>query len=77
MTTQAIGAFRKHVSETQALQQDFASAYEKGPSALAELGRRHGFDFNEAEAQAAMHDGELSEAQLDLVSGGRKGGLIV
>lgn len=70
MTTQAIEAFRRRVGEDKALQKDFASAYASGAAALSALGRRHGFDFSEAEAQAAMKDGELSEAQLDLVSGG-------
>lgn len=70
MTTQAIDAFRKQVSSDQGLRNEFASAYAAGASALAALGRRHGFEFSEAEAAAAMKDGELSEAQLDLVSGG-------
>lgn len=70
MTTRAIEAFRKLVSENQALHKEFADAYTSGASALAALGQRHGFDFSEADAEAAIKDGELSEAELEKVSGG-------
>lgn len=70
MTTQSIEAFRQRVSEDEALHKDFADAYASGAAAVAALGQRHGFHFSAAEASAAMQDGELSDAELELVSGG-------
>ncbi len=52
------------------------SALEDGPEALVVLGVLKGFDFTEEELSTALShrsiltDGELSDADLDLVAGG-------
>ncbi|MES2495436.1 MAG: Nif11-like leader peptide family RiPP precursor [Pseudomonadota bacterium] len=74
MINQSVEKFRELVSEDSSLQPAFLEAFAKGPAALAQLAKQHGFDVSPAEVDAALaeisENGELSDFELELVSGG-------
>ncbi len=78
MSRQAVQAFREQVNTSPALQAEVARHVSKGVvnyAAIGELARAHGFEFTLAEAQAALaaNDDELSDFEMELVSGGSAG----
>ena len=83
MTTQTFEQFRTHVSSDKALQAEVAACFadmaageSDGFDQLAELGRKHGFDFSaEAAREAAAADATaMTDGDLELVSGGSQPG---
>ncbi len=78
MSIQAAQAFRQHVNASTVLQEEVARHVVDGTvdfAGVAGLGRRHGFEFTPEDAQAVVsaNDSELSEFELELVSGGLHG----
>jgi len=74
MAVDSVQTFRERVSEDSSLQAAFLEAFQQGPAALVALAKAQGLDFTEAEAEAAIaeisQNGELSDFELELVSGG-------
>ena len=76
MNNQDIQAFRTLVNDDDGLRAKFFDAYEHGPGALAAMAKQHGFEVSEEQVVAALEsveaDGELTDVELELVSGGGK-----
>ncbi len=75
MSIQAAQQFRQHVNASPALQAQVAGSFVNGEvdySGLSELGRGCGFDFSADEAKSALAaaQDELSDFEMELVSGG-------
>ncbi|GAB3433787.1 Nif11 family protein [Massilia solisilvae] len=75
MSIQAAQAFRQQTNASPALQAEVARHVSNGTidyAALAELGRMHGHDFSAEDAVAVLSapDDELSDFEMELVSGG-------
>jgi predicted ribosomally synthesized peptide with nif11-like leader len=73
MDDQALQTFRTLVNEDAGLREKFFEAYRSGPAALAAMASQHGFEASEERVLAAMKsveaDGELTDTELELVSG--------
>lgn len=76
MKNQDIQAFRTLVNDDDGLRAKFIGAYQHGPGAVAAMAKQHGFEVSEEEVVAALEsveaDGELTDVELELVSGGGK-----
>lgn len=76
MSIDSLMKFYERVRADAELEELAANALEDGPEALVVLGMLRGFEFTEEELSAALShrssltDGELSDADLDLVAGG-------
>ncbi|MCY6490359.1 Nif11-like leader peptide family natural product precursor [Leptolyngbya sp. GGD] len=83
MSRQSVTDFLQKVSEDQALQADLAKALqvENDREAVTTLGNQKGYDFTsdelweevqkrQAEIQAQADSGELSDEELEAISGG-------
>ncbi|MBD1856130.1 MULTISPECIES: Nif11-like leader peptide family natural product precursor [Leptolyngbya] len=83
MSRQAVTDFLQKVSEDQALQADLAKALQadNDREAVTTLGNQKGYDFTsdelweevqkrQAEIQAQADSGELSDEELEAISGG-------
>jgi len=81
MSVESIEKFRERINDDSALQEEFLTAFQEGPAALVALAKANGFEFTEAEADAAIEElsqgGELSDFELELVSGGVVRGSIL
>lgn len=76
MSIESLKAFYECVRSDPELEALATNALEDGPESLVVLGFLKGFEFTEEELLAALlrhpvpMDGELSDADLDLVAGG-------
>ncbi|GAB3433797.1 Nif11 family protein [Massilia solisilvae] len=75
MSIQAAQDFRQQTNASPALQAEVARHFNNGSidyAALAELGRKHGHDFSAEDAVAVLStpSDELSDFEMELVSGG-------
>ena len=65
MSVKAFSDFRAKVGGDRALEADWSAAIKGGPGEIVALGKKHGYEFTPAEAEA-----ELSDLDLDLAVGG-------
>lgn len=75
MSIQAAQDFRQQTNASPALQAEVARHFNNGSidyAALAELGRKHGHDFTAEDAVTVLSapSDELSDFEMELVSGG-------
>lgn len=75
MSIQAAQEFRQQTNASPALQAEVARHFANGSidyAALAELGRKHGHNFSTEDAVAVLSapSDELSDFEMELVSGG-------
>lgn len=75
MSIQAAQNFRQQTNASPELQAEVARHFSNGSidyAALAELGRKHGHDFSAEDAVAVLSapSDELSDFEMELVSGG-------
>ena len=73
MSLDQANAFRDHVSQTEDVQKEIRSALMTESAKVSEIASRHGFTFTSEEGQQAWEsaqDNELSDFELDMVSGG-------
>ena len=72
-------AFRDYVAQNEDVQKEIRSALIAESATVSEIAAKHGFTFTSEEGQEAWdaaQDNELSDFELDMVSGGwdrRKG----
>ena len=67
-------AFRDYVSQNEDVQKEIRSALMTESAKVSEIAAKHGFTFTSEEAEQAWdaaQDNELSDFELDMVSGGR------
>ena len=79
MSIQSAQAFRQQVNANPALQETISRHFHNGMldyAALAELARAEGFDVSAEDAAAALSTSsdELSDFEMELVSGGTTSG---
>lgn len=74
MTQPAAEAFRAKINTSEELQDAIRAQIQAGNLDLVALGATHGFEFSAAEANTLVEqlegEGELSEFELEVVSGG-------
>ena len=74
MGTSATEAFRAKINASEELQDTIRARLGAGTLDLVALGKEQGFDFTQDEAKALIdqleEEGELSEFELEVVSGG-------
>ncbi len=72
MSKQSVKDFRAGVASDPELAEQVRAAMNaaSGAGALVALARARGHEFTEAEAEEVLAESELSELELDLVSGG-------
>ena len=74
MSIEQANAFRTFVNENETVQEKIREGLVKDPSfSLVEVAAEHGYAFTSEEAQTAWDEaqtGELSEFELEIVSGG-------
>ena len=73
MSIEQANAFRKFVTENESVQEQIDKAVADGSLKLTKLAAEHGFEFTAEEAQTvwdAAQGGELSDFELEMVSGG-------
>jgi predicted ribosomally synthesized peptide with nif11-like leader len=72
MTTQALLEFRDKVNESRALQNEVLSAFTQEGEGVVGVGKKHGYSFTVEEAVELLGSthSELSDFELELVSGG-------
>ena len=73
MSLDQANAFRDHVSQNEDVQKEIRSALMTESAKVSEIASRHGFTFTSEEGQQAWEsaqDNELSDFELDMVSGG-------
>lgn len=75
MSAEAVRGFRRLVDSNDGVKEQLREAMSSGKLDLIALGSKHGFQFTEAELEAASADGELSDFELELVSGGALSGV--
>ena len=66
-------AFRDYVSQNEDVQKEIRSALIAESATVSEIAAKHGFTFTSEEGQEAWdaaQDNELSDFELDMVSGG-------
>ena len=79
MSLDQANAFRDYVSQNEDVQKEIRSALMTESAKVSEIASKHGFTFTSEEGQQAWEtgqDNELSDFELDMVSGGyssRKG----
>ncbi len=79
MSLDQANAFRDYVSQNEDVQKEIRSALMTESARVSEIAAKHGFTFTSEEGQQAWdaaQDNELSDFELDMVSGGnaRTGG---
>ena len=70
-------AFRDYVSQNEDVQKEIRSALMTESAKVSEIAAKHGFTFTPEEGQEAWdaaQDNELSDFELDMVSGGFRSG---
>ena len=70
-------AFRDYVSQNEDVQKEIRSALMTESAKVSEIAAKHGFTFTSEEGQEAWdaaQDNELSDFELDMVSGGYRSG---
>ncbi len=76
MSIEQAQAFKDFTAQNEAIQEEILSLGGMPSGAyLSELGRRHGYEFTAEESDTAWEvaqQGELSEFELEMVSGGDK-----
>ena len=73
MSLDQANAFRDYVSQNEAVQREIRSALMSESAKVREIAAKHGFTFTSEEAEQAWdaaQDNELSDFELDMVSGG-------
>ncbi|MDF1662877.1 MAG: Nif11-like leader peptide family RiPP precursor [Planctomycetota bacterium] len=70
MTIEAATKFRAHVDANQDLQDSIRDQMADGNLNLINIGKEHGFEFTDEELKEITDQGELSDFELELVSGG-------
>ena len=66
-------AFRDYVSQNEDVQKEIRSALMTESAKVSEIAAKHGFSFTSEEGEQAWEaaqDNELSDFELDMVSGG-------
>ena len=74
MSLEQANAFRDYVSQNEDVQKEIRSALMTESAKVSEIAAKHGFSFTSEEGQEAWdaaQDNELSDFELDMVSGGR------
>ena len=77
MSLEQANAFRDYVSQNQDVQREIRSALTTESAKVSEIAAKHGFTFTSDEGQQAWdagQDNELSDFELDMVSGGFSSG---
>lgn len=70
MSIEAVVKFRSQVDESESLQESIRDQIAEGNLNLINIGKDHGFEFTEGELKEVTDKGELSDFELELVSGG-------
>ena len=73
MSLDQANAFRDYVSQNEGVQKEIRSALMTESAKISEIAAKHGFTFTSEEGQEAWdaaQDNELSDFELDMVSGG-------
>lgn len=71
MSAAAVEAFRKKFATDDEFQRQVQAAFaDPTGGELVRLGKAHGFDVTVDELKAVLEEGELSDLELELVSGG-------
>ena len=73
MSLDQANAFRDYVSQNEDVQREIRSALMTESAKVSEIASKHGFTFTSEEAEQAWdagQDNELSDFELDMVSGG-------
>ena len=76
MSLEQAHAFRDYVAQNEDVQKEIRSALMTESAKVSEIAARHGFTFTSEEGQQAWDAGqnnELSDFELDMVSGGYNG----
>ena len=74
MSLDQANAFRDYVSQNEDVQKEIRSALMTESAKVSEIAAKHGFTFTSEEAEQAWdacQDNELSDFELDMVSGGK------
>ena len=77
MSLDQANAFRDYVSQNEDVQTEIRSALMTESAKVSEIAAKHGFTFTSEEGQEAWdaaQDNELSDFELDMVSGGYRSG---
>ena len=75
MSSDQANAFREYVSQNEDVQREIRSALMTESAKVSEIAAKHGFTFTSEEGQQAWdaaQDNELSDFELDMVSGGAR-----
>ena len=73
MSLDQANAFRDYVSQNEDVQKEIRSALMTESAKVSEIAAKHGFTFTSEEGEQAWDaasDNELSDFELDMVSGG-------
>ena len=73
MSLEQANAFRDYVAQNEDVQKEIRSALMTESAKVSEIAAKHGFTFTSEEGQQAWEsaqDNELSDFELDMVSGG-------
>jgi predicted ribosomally synthesized peptide with nif11-like leader len=74
MSAKSFNDFRAAIATDQTLEAAVRKAYASGSreevESLVDLAKSRGFDFTAAEAQGVLDETELSDLELELVTGG-------
>ena len=73
MSLDQANAFRDYVAQNDDVQKEIRSALMTESAKVSEIAAKHGFSFTSEEAEQAWdagQDNELSDFELDMVSGG-------
>ena len=73
MSLDQANSFRDYVSQNEDVQREIRSALMTDSAKVSEIAARHGFSFTSEEGEQAWdagQDNELSDFELDMVSGG-------
>ena len=73
MSLDQANAFRDYVAQNDDVQREIRSALMTESAKVSEIAAKHGFSFTSEEGQQALdagQDNELSDFELDMVSGG-------
>ena len=75
MSLDRANAFRDYVAQNGDVQREIRSALMTESAKVSEIAAKHGFTFTSEEAEQAWEtaqENELSDFELDMVSGGRE-----
>ena len=75
MSSDHAHAFRDYVSQNEDVQKEIRSALMTESAKVSEIAAKHGFTFTSEEAEQAWEtaqENELSDFELDMVSGGNR-----